>query len=447
MKARRWTPQEMAVARRYVGELMKGRYAKVTQAATDCFRELERLRRSAPGPARRPVRRTRVMTMTMLGKLTRNAGRVACQNQWTRQEMRVLRRHAQALVHGVYCDSGRATAACHQELARLHLARPLVYGPRGAGAVRKFLPPLAHKLGWSGAHSQLHPIEERLLERYKRAFIRGEFPSAKAAARVCREELARLRQRAPTLRPKTLSTLRTYIHRRSRGLGKNRMAAAWSPPEDRVASRYARALGEGRYRTSTAAAADCLQELSRLKSKAVQARVKTRTAGNVAHRIRKLADRLPVPRPNGRWTAEENRILRHFTHAVLKGGYAGPTPAFEPFYSALNRHYARLRAGSELSLGAVGGRTKAAAFRKLDLAVQKLGWHGRPAPRWTAVENRASHVWLRWYDSHRPPGRRGPISQAAEGLQEELDQLGYRRTVSACKGHLREQYRRLHGAA
>jgi hypothetical protein len=443
---RRWSSQEMAVVRRYADGLMRNRYAKVTAAATDCFRELERLRRSVTGRAQRQVRRTRVMTMTLLGKLTREAGRVACQNQWTRHEMRVLTEHAQALVGGVYCDSEQACIGCARELARLHLERPQAYGPRGAGAVAKFLPPLAHKLGWSGAHSQLHPVEERMLDRYKRDFIKGEFPSAEVAARACQTELARLRSSIPTLRPKTLSTLRTYINRRSRWLGVRSPAPKWTPQEEERAAKYARALVEGRYRTATAAAGDCLKELAQFRGNATRGRVKTKSAENVAHRVRVLADRLPVPRPNGRWAGWETRIIRRFAQAVATGSYAGPTPAFEPCFSALNRRYARLRAVAPIPLRSVGGRTRAAVYRRLDMAARRLGWHGHPAPRWTSEENRISRRWVRWYGNHRR-GRRGPITPAAEGLQEELDQIGARRSVPACKHHVRQQYLRQHGLA
>ena len=443
---RRWSPREMTVVRRYVDGLMRHRYTKVTVAATDCFREHERLRRSASGRAQCPVRRTRAMTMTLLGKLARETGRVACQNQWTPHEMRALRRHAQALVQGVYYDSEQACIGCARELARLHLESPQSYGPRGTGAVRKFLPPLAHKLGWSGAHSQMHPVEERVLDRYKRAFIKGEFPSAVEAARACQTELARLRGSIPTLRPKALSTLRTYINRRSRWLGVRSPAPKWTLQEEEVAAKYARALVEGSYRTATAAAVDCRKELTPTKDSAIQGRMKTKTAGNVARRIIVLANRIPVPRPNGRWTTWETRIIARFAQAVVTGRYAGPTPAFGPCFSALNRGYARLRTATQTPLRSVGGRTKAAVYRRLDKAVRKLGWHGPTWPRWTAEENRICRGWVRWYESHRR-GRRGPVSQAAEGLQEELDQLGFRRSVSACTGHIYALYHRPQGLA
>jgi hypothetical protein len=436
---KRASPVEEAAVNRYVDALLRGRYAKVTDAAADYFRELQRLWQRQPEPAWGGLKRDLQTACIRLGARARAAGRIAYLSAWTPAETRVLERFARALARGHYCDAGQAAAACRKELARLHVSDPRSHGPRTQRAVWGMLCPLARKLGWSGAHSQLHPAEDRLLDSFVDGLAQGRYRTQREAANACCDELKQLRRRLPTLRPKARATISLYLMQRLHARGIRPAAPRWQRNEEEAVDAYAKALAEGRYRDAIAAATAFLGQQVR-KKRGSQAMALSR----VAAKIGILARRFCVPRPQGRWTATEKEILKCYARAVLTGRYAGPTPALGPCFAALNRHYGRLRTKSPHSLRAVGGRTQAAVFRKLDLLVRKLGWHGRPTPRWTREENRICRSWVRWYSDHRR-GRRGPITQTAEGLREELEQIGASRSVWACKGHVRQQFLRLHG--
>jgi hypothetical protein len=433
---KRASPTEEATVNRYLEALLRGRYVKVTDAAADCFRELQRLWQRQPEPTWGSLQRNRHAVYNRLSARARTAGWVAYQSAWTPQELRVLERHARALARGLYMNSLQATADCRRELAQLHLAKPQVYGPRTALAVLTMLRPLALKLGWSGARSQLHPAEERLLNSFVDGLVLGRYPKAQDAVRACCEELKQLRRRLPALRPKKRATISTYLMRRLHERGIRLAAPRWQPKDEQVADVYAKALAEGKYRDAVAAAMAFLGQQVRNK-RGAEAMALTRATA----RIRMLAQRFCIPHPQGRWSAAEKGILEHHARAVVTGRYAGPTPALGPCFAALNRHYGRLKTKSSHSLRAVGGRTQGAVFRKLDLFVRKLGWHGRPTPRWREEENRTCRRWVRWYGNHRR-GRRGPITQAAEGLYEELEQIGASRSVSGCKAKLRKEWER-----
>ena len=64
---------------------------------------------------------------------------------------------------------------------------------------------------------------------------------------------------------------------------------------------------------------------------------------------------------------------------------------------------------------------------------------------WTARENRAVASWIRWYDRYRTPRKRGPLGVAASGLQEELENMGFTRKVSACCERIKLGWLQMHG--
>jgi hypothetical protein len=56
--------------------------------------------------------------------------------------------------------------------------------------------------------------------------------------------------------------------------------------------------------------------------------------------------------------------------------------------------------------------------------------------------------WLRWYKGHKRNRRNSPLTQAALGLQDDLAERGFRRSLDACRTRLGEYYgtwKQVHG--
>jgi hypothetical protein len=76
---------------------------------------------------------------------------------------------------------------------------------------------------------------------------------------------------------------------------------------------------------------------------------------------------------------------------------------------------------------------------------RRLGLRGPGRrPFWGDAEIKLLDSWLRWYERHKA-GRlgRGPLRQAAEGLQEDIENLDIHRTVCACQDKLMRWRQRL----
>ena len=217
----RWSADEMKVINRYVAAIQRKEYSRMYAAGADCYRELERLRRS--GPARRwtALPRSEKAVTACICRRLRVLHVVTCRSAWTQEESGLLRRYARALAQGHYRDATKAATACRAELLARCQDQARRYAPRALKSVLARLAPLARKLGWPGACGRLHPQEERLLGRFVRKLARKEYASCYQAAVACRAALNRLCRRQPELRPKTFTTIYGYLRKR-RGPARSR---------------------------------------------------------------------------------------------------------------------------------------------------------------------------------------------------------------------------------
>jgi hypothetical protein len=297
----------------------------------------------------------------------------------------------------------------------------------------------------------IDPQEDRLINRFLRALVRGEYTDSVAAARACHAELLSLYRVRPALRPMTFSTVRTYIRRRYYQSGRPMLSPTWTVTEDKAVTRYARALVEGRYATGELAAQACAKELARLREgergSDPDRHHKTRPRGirGVTNRINAFARRLGQPRPYIDWTDKEKAILERHARGVIDGEHANAGAATRACFRELQGYFRRLRTTSHAR--SIAGRSQKALLGKMHQRVRELGRRGPPNRRWSADEKRFLAQWVRWYDRFRGVRRLRPLTEAALGLQADVERLGSTRTTHACKAQLQIERMRLLGFA
>lgn len=424
-----WSPAELELVDRYVESVRSGKYNFLLDAARDCQQELERL--GTP-------RRTSGAVFQKLEARVRASGFHTYRAPWTTQEMRVLRRYAQAIVAHRYPGIAKAATDCCAELELLRRRDPSRSALRSADGVRKTLGGMARASGWSLTGSRLTAEETRLLDRYVEAVERGRFPGVLAAARACYREFEQLRVGRPAIFPKKLTTLQHYIWRKWRERNQPRVTQ-WRSDEDEVIDRYVMAVLAGRYENATQAAAGCQREIAgRSPANA------SRTRRAIAIRICQKAARLGQPRPFRDWTAEEEATIDRFAQDLVAGRFRRVADAVEPCRVALHTQSVKLGRAKGLSPGSIAWRSAPAVRGRLHIRARELGRRRPSNRRWSAEERQTLARWVRWYSRYRRVRRLLPLNEAALGLQNDLTKMGSKRTLETCKGHLGETRHRLY---
>jgi hypothetical protein len=372
---------------------------------------------------------------------------------WTPAETRIFNRCMAALVRGRYRRLDDATEACRKELIRQRRLNPdwdWPAAPRRLSAIRSRLREKAPAAGWQSLRVHWSPAEKAVMERYVRSLLAGRFHDSWSAARACARELAGRtyphRQKPGVVR--TPYAVRTRLITLARSLGWSRAGTRWLPEEWAIVERFARAMAAPGGPTPRRAARDCFSALARLHERLRVTdprrfrRVVTHTMEtvqvHVSHRARELGRLVRAG-----WSPDEDRVLLRYAHALVAREYKdGPSAA----RACQGELIERRRDTAAESSRAVKPRSY--SFYSVYGRLCRLA-HGLDAPwphtGWTAKEQRACLQWAHWYDRHRRVGRLRPSLVAAEGLQEELSQMNSQRTVSACRGRLMAERRRIHG--
>ena len=365
--------------------------------------------------------------------------------RWTVPESRIIERYVAALVAGRYRRLQDAVDACTQEIGRQRERRPDAgwpAAPRQKSAVRDRLREKAKSAGWVSLRTHWDTAETATLRRYVQALIEGHFRDTWSAARACLRDLARLQRPGPVV-SRTPKAVRDRLVLLARKLGWSQSATRWLPEERRILERYVRALVNGRYASASLAAEDCSADLDRLHRRL---RRESGTRGFFPRNVRTIANYLHRwSRDRGRpvaadWTDAEVRVMRRHAQGLASGEHKdGRTAAQACFLDlqVLRRRQWRL-------FRRIRPRAKTSVSRQLRLFAHETGerW---PKSAWTAMELRVCQRWLRWYERHRRVRRLRPWTVAAEGLQQELEQVHSRRTVEACADRLWKERRRLLG--
>jgi len=365
-----------------------------------------------------------------------------CYQRWTVPESKIIERCVAALVAGRYRRLQDAVDACTQEVGRQRERRPDAGWPavpRPKSAVRERLREKAKSTGWVSLRVHWDRAETATLRRNVRALMEGHFRDTWGAARACLRALARLRRPGPAV-SRTPKAVRDRIVLLARSLGWSQSATRWLPEERRILERYVRALVNGRYVSPSLAARDCSAELDRLHRRL---RRESSTRGFFPRRVNTIANYLHRwSRDRGRpvaadWTDAEVRVIRRHAQGLASGEHKDGRAAARACFlelQALRRRQWRLF------------RAKASVSQQLREFAHETGEHW-PKSGWTVEELRACQRWVRWYERHRRVRRLRPWAVAAEGLQQELEQMHSRRSVEACAARLWKERRRLLGLA
>jgi hypothetical protein len=218
---------------------------------------------------------------------------------------------------------------------------------------------------------------------------------------------------------------------------------AWSAAEKAVLKRYLNGLLGGRYRYVHEAAHACareLEELSRRPGRGARdhsGAVHPRSVATLLGRLQQEAKRTSVPRFRSQMTTKESALVEEYAREVDRGHYDTWKAAAKACADELRRTAetaARIRGWRVPKIAGHSLRTIHA--RILDIS-RRLKLRGPRRVLWTEPELRRCASWIRWLDRHRAGRRRMRIfTEAASGLQEELQRMGCDRTLNACKHRL-----------
>ncbi len=313
---------------------------------------------------------------------------------WNEAEDRVVNRFARAIVSGRYPNVNQALPDCRRELA------PIAPGlQRTDVAISWRLLCRAYDFGLPRWKHFWTEQERRLLEPFASALARGEYPDATTAAILVNRTFkqAGLAARHPD------ESVRDLIRMRARALGRVPRTVCFSPEEDRVISRFSRALVRNEYPSGTATVADCRRALT-------QAGITSRRSDQaLATRINTGARALGQVSRFAPWSASGVRTINRFARALVADRYPSIVAAARDCRSALERD------------GQFGNRTVGGLRAKLRVHALGMGKPGSK-PRWREEE-------LRVLDDFARAIIRGayPTRLAAAALcRRALERAGYR---------------------
>jgi hypothetical protein len=279
--------------------------------------------------------------------------------------------------------------------------------------------------------------QDDFARRFAVALVRGLYPDALAAARACRREFTR----------KTGHWIGHHVegvHIRigwfARQMGRPATSARWTKQELQTMERFARAVVQGRYKSTFTASRDCRKKLDEL---AAQRRVRTgkRVVRRSVEAIRgKLFLRVKAlfgPRFGANWTPAEDRIVGRHARALASGLIPTATAAGRECHQELCEYAERQRLRNPAHLRTCSLRTLAAANLRMRQRASELDWrcfHRRP---WSAKEREIAQKWGRRYWALLKTGATGVLGDVGRAMRAELrKQHGFRRTLDHCKTRL-----------
>jgi len=315
-----WTESEDRIVRRHARGLIDDRYRNPAAAAKACVAAFRKAKSRRQPERWAPISRSVGALRARLVKLAQAEGYRPWRRRYRQWEQETIDRHVQAILDDRYDTVLAAAADCCRALgAHRRKLRPAGRPPvRSRTSIRDQLSRRARKHGWSWHDQRWRPDEQRILDRHAKRLTASDSASILSAARQCQAELRRLHERllrrdpglCQALRERTLSTLRTYLARRSREAGRE-PEYRWTEPEKRIVLRYARAVLAERFPDAQEAGDACLEVLTRRRLQR-----KSRSPGPVRTRIavrehvRRLAHTLGERWPKTRWTPKELTALR-----------------------------------------------------------------------------------------------------------------------------------------
>jgi hypothetical protein len=312
--SRPWTREENRVVERYARAIVRGRYRNVKEALPECQREL--------GLVVPAGRRTDLAVAWSLLCRAYDFGLPRRKHFWTDPELRLLKRHASALVRGEYPNTGTAVRAYKSACERAGLA-----ARHPDNVIQSRVITLARAMGGEPVTPRFGPAELRVIAGFSRALARNEYPYGMAAVADCYQALAR----AGLAHRRCETRLAALINAGARKAGWQGMYAEWSAPAQRVIERFAQELAAGRYPSIAAAVRACQESLKRAGE------FGNRTEAGLARKLRVQAMRHGLPQSRPRWKRAELRIVDRFARACILNTYPNVTAAVAVCRRALER--------------------------------------------------------------------------------------------------------------
>jgi hypothetical protein len=294
--------------------IVRGRYHNVKEALPECQREL-----GLVVPAKR---RADVAVAWRVLCRAYDFGLPRRKHFWTDPELRLLKRHASALVRGDYPNTRTAVRlykhACEQAgLAARH--------PDNVIRTRVLI--LARAMGGKPVTPRFCPKELRVIAGFNRALVQNEYPYGKAAVADCLQALAR----AGFAHRRSDERLAAIINAGARKMGWQGKFVKWRAPALRVIEQFAQELVAGRYPSIAAASLACQESLERA------GRFGTRTEDGLTSKLRKIALAMRKSQFMPRWKRDELRIVDRFARACIRGRYPSANAAVAGCRRALER--------------------------------------------------------------------------------------------------------------
>ena len=347
---------------------------------------------------------------------------------WHTKEKRIVLLGARGLWNGRFESEAAALRAC-----RAALARDGFEGRHTTEAIRDRFRTESRRLCKPPSRAYSTATESRIIDRFARAVVRHEYPDATAAARVCRESLARSKHSFP----RTDVAIAAHIWERALEFGRKPVRVRFTPEEWRVLRALAPEVSSGRFReVRDASRVFQVRMARRRRVSAGGAQIPVRTLPAIDRALRHVARGAGLAWGFRDWSPEEDRVVDSFINRYSKGEFRSFRSAAKACRTALWRldadrlkHPERGRPYGR-SLGAIQQR-----FRQLALS------RGTQRPlfrRWRGVEQDIAARYSGMYVAGGRPDR----LDLAYALRRELRGLGYLRTVTACGAEIARALKR-----
>jgi hypothetical protein len=347
---------------------------------------------------------------------------------WYFKENRIILSYARGLTNGRFESEGAALRACRAALARTGLE-----GRHTAEAVRDRFRTELRRLDKPPSRAYYTATESRIIDRFARAVVRHEYPDAAAAARPCREVLARRKHSFP----RTDAAIGARIWERALEFGRKHVRVNFTPEERRVLRELAAEVSSGRFREVKDAARVFQARMARKPRAGTGGnKAPVRTLEAVSAKLKRVAREAGLAWGFRDWSSEEDRVVDRFIGLYAKRKFRSFRSAAKACRTALRRLDAdRLKHPER---GRPYGRSFGAIKQHLR---ERAAKRGVPRPlfrRWRGVEQ---DIAARYAGSYVAGGRPDRLD-LAYALQRELRGLGYLRTVTACGAEITRALKR-----
>jgi len=428
-----WSPEELKVVDRFVSGLRVLRFLSTRAAATECWRRLKGMQPS--GRRGEPFAgRTWLAVRSALGIRARAAGVTANDARWRPEELKVIDHYLGLVAARQYPSVRKVAEACRNELRRRRLGERTV----GTTRIKMILRARQGNFRWPGVHWS--DGEKMVIRRHARALLRSGDRSARSATLACQRDIQRLplldrkgiRQRPSSGRGFT--SVYEHLVAVAHSLGWSRQSYGWASWENRTLRRYARALIEGRFSDAPGAARACRNELIRLARDRTSGEPRpTRTVGAIVLKMKSLVARTRLARNRSRLSHEELGVIERYARCVGDGEYDSWKDAARACATEINRKANAAALRSPLRVRKAKGHSMHTIHTRILEIAHRLKLRGPRRILWTDREERICAAWIRWYERHRSaPRHRGVWTETISGMQEELENAGFSRSLTAC---------------